>query len=86
MYMSSNPLLCLYCNARILPADIVGCKWHMFKCTKHPAAELITAMKKIRVLSKREDDPCTYEEERDLLEARREDIEALADEALRDEA
>ena len=80
-----SPLLCLYCDKIILPGNKEGCKQHMLECKHHPAAGFVEALKKIHVLAApiRDDEPCTHEEERDLLDSRREDIFALAIEALR---
>jgi hypothetical protein len=38
---------CLYCNAKIVPDDIEGCRDHMLQCDKHPAKGLITALNQI---------------------------------------
>lgn len=45
MNIYPNPLLCLYCDARIVPNNAEGCKNHMMKCMKHPAHAILARYK-----------------------------------------
>lgn len=66
MNIYPNPLLCLYCDARIVPNNAEGCKNHMMKCMKHPAHAMLSRYKDLATELRRYFDSGSYDTATDL--------------------